>query len=302
MHFRNDALPMLVEITDVDMHNGKRALDKTGTSYDTTYQYPYSFTTFNADDLVTKLNALGAKYIGVGAEFSTPALRSTALGYPYGYQSFIADKTTSYVPPSAFTHTATCTAAQCCTGISGAGVAPDGPTIAGVQQCRLVYSIFYDGTGLTNSIVDGVAAILATIKFDVHVQAGPCTVAGTAGCGGTDSIDSVNAFMSSVLPSPSGGVDPSIGTCVSFTNPLADRFTGPKATAGADGTNETILAVNPGPLYCFNVVPKSNTTVAPISTAQVFHAALQVIAEKAGGSLALGAPRGVLFLVPPIVN
>ena len=166
----------------------------------------------------------------------------------------------------------------------------------------MVYSINTSGTGLTNSIVDGVAAMLATIKFDVHVQASPCTVVGTPGCGGTDTIDSVNAFMASVLPSPSGGTDPSIGTCISFANPLADRFTGPKATAGADGTNETITGVNPGPLYCFNVVPKPNTTVVQTASAQLFHASLQVIAQKAGGSLDLGAPRGVLFLVPPLVN
>src|SRR5205823_13410708 len=81
LRFRSDALPIVVEITDVDMHNGKRALDKTGTSYDATYQYAYSFATFNADDLVTKLNSIGAKFIGLAADNgSWGGRRTTALG------------------------------------------------------------------------------------------------------------------------------------------------------------------------------------------------------------------------------
>ena len=280
LQFRSDALPIVVEISDANFHNGKRALNAGGTSYDGAFQYPYTFSTYNSDQLVAKMNELGAKFIGVasddGARLSGPV---------YGYEAFIADKTGSTVPPAAL-------GGSCKTGIGGAAVAADGPG----GTCRLVFSIATNGTGLGTSIVDGVYALLASIKFDVYVQAYNDAA---------ETVDVVGSFMSKVVPDPTGGTDPSLGTCVTFpSSQLADNFTGPKAlTKAADGVNDTIKQVTPGSLYCFNVTPKENTTVAPKTDVQTFKAWLKVLAIRpTGGTFALGADRPVLFIVPPSVN
>jgi len=294
MRFRNTALPIVINLTDINGHNGKYALDKTGTTYSAITD-PYSFATWNVDDLVTKMNSIGAKFIGGGADGGSRCMTTYC---PYGFLSYIADKTTSLAPPTAFVHGSTCPVGQCCTGVSGAGVAPDGPTIGGVQQCRLVFSYTAGtGSGLSTSIVDGVSALLASIKFDVYVQAYNDVA---------ETTDVVGNFMQKVEPNPAGGTDPVTGgICVVFpSTQLADNYTGPKALSGpADGVWDTIKAVTPGSLYCFDVTPKPNTTVVQKTTAQLFKAWLKVLAIKpTGGTFALGADREVLFIVPPIVN
>jgi hypothetical protein len=288
IHFRSDALPIVVEITDTSMHNGKRALDKTGASYDTTAQDAYSFSTWTADDVVTKINALGAKYIGVACDNGT---RGTGAADPYGYHAFITDKTSSNVPPSAFV------GGTCNTGVSGAAVAVDGPTISGVKQCRSVYSVNTSGTGLSTSIVDGVVAIFNSVKFDVYGQAYNDVA---------ETTDVVGNFMQKVEPNPLGGTDPTTGrVCVTFPgSQLSDYFTGPKALlASPDGVSDTARGVNPGGVYCFDLTPKPNTTVPRLAAAQVFKAWIRVLAIKpTGGTFALGSDRQVVFIVPPIVS
>ncbi len=215
---------------------------------------------------------------------------ATASQAPYGFLSYIADKTSSYAPPSAFP-TGTCQ-----TGVSGAAVAADGPMVGGVRQCRLVFSFNSSGTGLATSVVDGVVAILNSIKFDVYVRAIDDT---------SDAVDAVNAFMTKVEPQPAGGTDPVTGSvCEVFSATLlADKYNTPKAAAGAGDIKETITALNPGKYYCYSVVPKPNTTVAATSVVQTFKASLRVLADKpTGGTFILGSDREVLFIVPPLVN
>jgi hypothetical protein len=299
MRFRSSALPVLINATDISAHNSKIALDKTGTTYSTTLTDPYTaapypFTTYDIDQLVTTMNTLGSKFIGA---CSDSGARSPAAGYNcYAWQSYLADKTNSLVPPSAFTHNATCVAGQCCTGQDGAGVAPDGPTIGGVQQCRLVFS-YSSTSGLAAPIVDGVAALLSSIKFDVYVQAYNDAAAGT---------DVVGNFMLKVEPQPAGGTDPVTGgICVTFpAAQQADNFTGPKALVAApDGLQDTVKLVNPGALYCFNVTPKANSVVPETASTQVFRAWLRVLAIRpTGGTFALGADREVIFIVPPMAK
>ena len=281
MHWRSDAFSIVINITDAAHHNGKRALDKTGTSYDTTYQGAYSFAAWNVDDVVTHINSIGAKFIGVVAD---NGLRGTGSFDPYGYDAYITDKTNSDVPPSAF-------GGICKTGLSGAVVAADGPTIGSVQQCRSVFSIDTSGTGLATSIVKGVDAELNAAAFDVYVQAYNDAA---------EVIDVVGNFMFAVEPDPNGGTDPETDAiCLAIpVGQLADNFTGPNAGAGPDGINDTITQANPGPLYCFNVTAKATTTVPATNSMQTFHAWLRVLAIKPDGTLVLGADREVFFLVP----
>ena len=279
-HFRTKALPIIIEISDADFHNGYNAAGSGPLN-------PYGYVTWNSADLVAKMNSLGAKFIGVAADNGGRASGGPG-GNPYTYEAYIADQTGSNVPPSAFGAGST----TCKTGVSGAAIAPDGPG----GTCRSVYSCNTSGTGLTTSIVDGVYAILASIKFDVYVQAY-----------NPGATDVVGDFMQKVEPNPAGGTDPVTGSvCVSGipASQLKDQFVGPKAVVvGTDGVNDTIKTVNPGNYYCFNVVPKPNTVVPATSVAQTFTAKLRVLAQKpTGGTFALGADRDVLFVVPPIVN
>jgi len=296
LHFRKDALTVLVNITDAPMHNGKRALNKapTGVSgdYDTALRHSYASTVAGApdvDQVITELNKIGGKFIGVGSDDGGRPLADDT--YPYAHQAYIADKTGSYVPPTAFTGGTT----QCKTGLSGANVTPDGLTVGGVKNCRLVFSIAADGTGLSTSIVDGVIAMLNTIKFDVYVEAYNDAA---------ETTDVVTNFMEKVDPQPTGGTDPVSGaTCEVFSaTVLADKRKTPKAVLGAGDIKETITGLNPGKFYCYSVVPKANTVIAATSGVQTFKAWLRVWAEKPGSSLILGSDREVLFIVPPLVN
>jgi hypothetical protein len=151
--------------------------------------------------------------------------------------------------------------------------------------------------------VNAVVALVDAIRFDVHVRATPVIEGG---------VDPVDAFLANVLPMPAGGTDPVTGgTCVTFPatpSATADRFSGPKAATGSDGANETILDLTPGPLYCFAVTPKPNTTVASTAKTQTYRATLRALGEKPapplgpGGGVTLGEDREVLFIVPPTLN
>jgi hypothetical protein len=285
MHFRSGALAIVVNVTDSPQHNGKRALDKTGTTYDAVFQNAYSFSTWNADDAVAQINAVGAKFVGVAAD---NGVRGVGTADPYGFLAYLTDKTGSNATAEFITRPAGCSPTQCCTGINGAGVAADGPGGA----CRSVYSINTNGSGgLANAIDNGVSAVLHSARFDVYVQAYSDPA---------ESIDVVDNFMLMIEPDPDGGIDPASGS-VCLTIPLdqlADNFSGPKAGAGADGINDTISQSDLASLYCFIVTPKANSTVPATAAPQVFRAWLRILAVKPGGSPILGQDRAIFFLVP----
>jgi len=317
LHFRNDALSIVIQASDANMHNGLTTdcLDGTYASDGVTPNratpcFPIAYTTNGAsasslghspsiNELRTKLTSLGARYIGVSVHGGTASAgtarsklvnRTTDARY---YQAsldmlHLARGTNSKVPPSVLGGTSS----DCKTHSSGAAVNP--PDLDGT--CPLVFDIRYDGTGLGDTVVNAVVALVSAIRLDVHVQAIPIISGG---------VDPVNAFLANVPPMPAGGTDPVTGgACVAFSaTQTADRFTGPKALAGADTVKETILDLVPGPLHCFAVTPKPNTTVVATTSAQIFRANLQAHAQKPSGATSpLGTFREVVFVVPPINN
>lgn len=305
LQFRTAALPILISVSDARFHGGRYP---GGPAYHFPYVGPggtpaYGIVTHtppsggapaapNMDTLVNAIKAANARFMGVSTADAATVDTDAAIRVPtsdrssYGDMAYLTDNTNSNVPPTAFGPTST----TCATGIGGAVLAPDGPS----GTCRLIFSVRKDGSGLGTSVVDGVAALLNAIKFDVHVQAIP----------DPGPVDSVDSFMLKVEPSPTGGTDPVTGgMCVTFpSSALVDRYKTPKAAAGAGDISETITGLNPGPLYCFNVVPKPNTTVLATTAVQTFTAKLRVLAENGTTTLTLGADREVLFLVPPIAN
>ncbi len=312
LHFRSDALSIVIQASDANMHNGLTTDCLDGSGVRATPCFPIAYTADGAKasslghsptitELRDKMVALGARYIGVsvhggtassGTARSSLVNRTTNLSY---YQAsadmlYLARGTKSKVPPSVLGGTST----NCNTHNSGATVlnAPD--TADG--QCPLVFDIRYDGVGLGDTVVNAVVALVSAIRLDVHVQAIPVISGG---------VDPVDAFLANVPPMPGGGTDPVTGgACVTFpSTQTADRFTGPKALAGTDTVKETILDLVPGPLHCFAVTPKPNTTVPATTSAQIFRASLQAHAQKPSGATSpLGTMREVVFVVPPISN
>jgi len=311
-YFRSDALSIIIQASDANMHNGLTTMCRNGagTALPACLPIAYSAEAARASSLghspsITevrdKMVSLGARYIGVsvhggtassGSAQSSLVNRTTNLEY-YSASAdmlYLARGTNSKVPPSVLGGTSS----NCNTHNSGATVfnAPD--TSDG--QCPLVFDIRYDGVGLGDTVVNAVVALISAIRLDVHVQAIPIISGG---------VDPVNAFLANVPPVPTGGTDPVTGgACVTFpATQTADRFTGPKALAGADAVKETILDLVPGPLHCFAVTPKPNTTVPATTSAQIFRANLQAHAQKPSGATSpLGSFREVVFVVPPIVN
>lgn len=280
MGFRSDAFPIVALVTDAPFHNGRR-VSSPGVLHD-----PYSFNSTSSiatiDDVVAAFQAKGARFIGLASD------DGSRFGDPYEDMAYLADQTTSYVSPSAF-------GGSCATGIGGAWLSqPDGPN----GTCRLVFDVYHDGSGLNESIVNAVQGTLKGLLLDMRVVAISDPVAAPL------FVDSVDEFIDHVTVSQNGGddpTDPGVPCVIVPSQSLADRWKGPKGLEAAqDMFNESVLGVVPTTKICFNVFPKPNSTVPPAAEAQVFHAVLQVRAKKAANAeIDLGAPRDVLFVVPP---
>jgi cysteine-rich repeat protein len=144
--FRSTALPIIVHITDAPSHEC--------TDYTTADP---ACTAHCSTETFTELNALGAKVIAVASYVGTTAID------PLG----IVNATGSVVPPCAFdgsdARTAgRCAPGQCCTGISGASVAPDGD-----GNCPLVFLYGSGGTGVDTSIVRAIDALTQYVSYSL---------------------------------------------------------------------------------------------------------------------------------------
>ncbi len=160
--FREGAMPVIVSITDAVSHENDASNTCLGTSYDDDPS-----TAAVAHDRQQTYDALGdicARVVPVAVSNF-----STTCGPLVDGQDF-ATETGAIIPPDAWDlapggRPPGCPAGQCCTGIDGDGVPTDG---AGL--CPLVYRVNFDGSGLGQSIVDGVQMLAAYSPFDVTTQ------------------------------------------------------------------------------------------------------------------------------------
>lgn len=180
----------------------------------------------------------------------------------------LSDATGSYVPPSAFGPT--CAPDHCCTGVSGQARVPTGPA----GNCRLNFK--HDGgSGVSSGIVTAVSAISEGAAYDVKAVA-------TSDPGNAEGVDAT-AFIQAIRAMDEGS--PASG-CL----PRAAR------DLDGDGIKETFVDVKVKTPICFEVLPRSNTTVPPADAARFYQAHIRLVGLQ--GNVPLD-DRTVLFLVPP---
>ncbi len=253
--FRTGALPVVVYLTDAPGHNSDTAGVSSSTSYTSPIVSPRS------TQVITELKSMSARVIGV-ATSSTAETRTDQLA--------AVNATGAIVPPTAWgTGTARptgCNATQCCTGLSGAG---ESPSSAGT--CPLSFLVNSSGSGLGTAVVAAIEALTSFGTMDISAKPVDDT---------SDSVDAVAAFVQRVVANPAAGAPCDSGLTA------VDR--------DGDGSLDTFVKVQSGKRVCFDVIPKSNSTVLPTSAPQTFKALISVI----GDGVTVLDTRDVYFLVP----
>lgn len=236
--FRDGAFPIVVLAGDAISHN-------LGVS-------PYGFLGANYSPVaIAALGDIGAKVVGIASEGGSGDVDAEF--------DFIAESTDAVVDPAAFG--GACGAGMCCTGLSGAGEAPNDDGL-----CPLVYTIDEDGGGLGDTVVDSITQLIDYAVIDI--SANPVDDL-------SDAVDSVEAFIDEIVP-----VTEAVGDCT------------PDLTV-MDGV---FIDVEPGTPVCFEVIVKMNTTVEPGPDPQLFRATIEVI----GDGVTVLDSRDVYFVVPGV--
>jgi hypothetical protein len=180
--FRPGAVPVVVNITDIDWHGAGHT--------------PYSFA---APDLPT----LGAAFASNNAFFVdiTSGDESQA--------NKLSDATNSNVDPSAFG--TMCDPGMCCTGLYGASRAPDAPG----GRCRLNF-MHTGGDGVSDGVVTAITAIAAGAQFDVRAAISNDET-NPGGVDATQFIESLRAMDEGSDTCPPASVDDSDGDGINDT-------------------------------------------------------------------------------------
>ena len=242
--FREGALPIIVHFTDAASHA------KSAT-------YPYGA---SRNETFAAMRAIGARLIaGASGTVARNDLEEMAVSAG------------SVVPTCAWSaldvpRPATCDEDSCCTGANGVGLrAVDG-------MCPLVYDIGSAGSGLVDSILQGVKVLINFSTFDLsaRVRRDP------------ESEIDTSRFLTRVTPV--SGVGPDSG-CVADPT-MVDR--------NRDGVMDGFDDVVPGSRLTFDVVA-INEFVEPTNRPQVFVAYIDIVQQ--GGAIL--DTQIVTVLVPP---
>jgi hypothetical protein len=263
--FRAGAVPVIVNITDAHWHDGVDNPWPNGISYMDMTRLTAAFKTINA------------KFIGIqdqhGGDPSINVQPQT-----------LSDNTNSNVVPAAFgpvgKRPSSCPIDQCCTGQGGAGKAPDGPG----GTCRLVFDIM-DGAGIDTSLITAIQAISVGSTYDITYKLANDAKNKDATGAAVDATQFFTQLRAMGEGSVANGCDPSKYTYKT------------KKTNPANAKDDTFVAVTVGTPVCFEVIPKTNTTVKAAASAQFFNAFINMVGEP--GDVDLGDQRTVVFLVPP---
>lgn len=241
VEFRPGSVPVIVNITDIDWHGEGHT--------------PYNFTTPTMATLKPAFQAKNAFFVDVTSGDQSQA-------------NELSDATNSNVDPSAFG--GSCGAGQCCTGVNGGAVAPNGPG----GKCRLNFR-HSNGNGVSTGIVKAIEAISVGAAYDVKAIASN----DPKNAKGVDATKFIKALRAMEEGNQAAGC------------PVAAA-----RDSDGDGIKDTFVAVKVGTPVCFEVIPAKNDTVLPENQAQFFNAFVDVIGVQ--GNVQLDK-RTVLFLVPP---
>ena len=189
--FREDSMPVIVNITDAISHDA-------GSNACVGELYTDAGVVAVAHDQTETMQALDdicARVIQV-ATAAGASCTAQADGIEWN------NATGAVVPPEAWNvagHPAGCANGQCCTGLNGAGQAPDA-----FGMCPLTYLASANGTGVDNSIVGGIEMVARYSLFDVtRAWDGVTTdIDGVALPAGTNTAD----FITAVTPASHGAV------------------------------------------------------------------------------------------------
>jgi hypothetical protein len=137
VEFRPGAVPVVVNITDIDWHGENHT--------------PYNFTTPTMATLKPAFQSKNAFFVDVSSGDQSQA-------------NELSDATNSNVDAGAFG--GTCGTGKCCTGVNGGAVSPNGPG----GKCRLVFQ-HSGGSGVSTGIVKAIEAISVGAAYDVKATA-----------------------------------------------------------------------------------------------------------------------------------
>jgi hypothetical protein len=260
--FRDDSMPVIVNITDAITHDpNSNACPGDGEQYT---DAGVLAVTHGAAETVQALNEICARVIQV-ATTAGSSCSAQADGIEWN------NATGAVVPPEAWNvagHPPGCANGQCCTGLNGAGVSPDGS-----GMCPLTYLASSNGTGVDSSIVGGIEMVARYAVFDVTREWNGVTtdMDGVALPAGTNTAD----FIKSVVPASHGAVpvpgvpDPTL-TATEFQGVVPDT----DVTFDVEAYND--------------FVPQG-------ADARLFVATIRILADNCGTL----DERDVFILVPP---
>ena len=141
--FREDALPIIVQITDARSH--------------TPDEYAAVTATHSRDDAALALTALGIRVIGIDSLENVGTADD-----PRAYLEDLAIATSAVIPPDTLT-------GMCLTGVAGA---PRDPVdLGGTPSCPVVFDVLPNGSGLGNLIVDAVIQLATLGVLDISTRA-----------------------------------------------------------------------------------------------------------------------------------
>jgi hypothetical protein len=157
--FRPGAVPVIVNITDIDWHGENHQ--------------PYAgFTAPTMSNLMATFISTHARFVDITSSFADESQANE-----------LSDVSGSNVPTSAFGTVAGCASVQCCTGVNGAGRLNTTPS----GNCRLNF-LHSGGTGVSSAIAKAIQAIAIGTQFDINAKVSndPANENG---------VDAVAAFM-----------------------------------------------------------------------------------------------------------
>ena len=211
--FREGSFPVIVSITDAPSHDPAGNASCSGEIYGGAV----AAVAHSQTQAMDAINAICGRVIQIAVNQSG----GTCNAYEDGVQ--FNEATGALIPPEAWDiggRPAGCAATQCCTGLNGAGRAPNANGL-----CPLTYTAAGTGTGVDTSFSDAVSLLAAYGQFDVTSQVtGVGTdvdgVALPAGTTTADFIQSVTPFDHGMVPLP-GVPDPTL-TATTFENVIPD--------------------------------------------------------------------------------